>query len=372
MNARTLLRRPSWLPRSLDNTYYVGANAFTERVWDTIFNNLSKYPKLGFGDSVVSDHDTRVYICQRLACLLPDSNYQYSRDQVAVWMSLMTSPLTVSSEALQKVVAMEEAQFPSVPEGDARPKSRGFFMYSWTMLVSEFDTLVKFFKDEERTVHELVAWDDFIAAKKLGPTDQIFIRYIGSCAVSEWPAKPLANIYDETEDARSGILADFVKALLTVLPGVAATCQCYLIQHITTSAEDEEGLHEFLHSILIEFFGASFVLNRHLDSNLSKWPTKRDNVTLANLDLQIDNIALEPGLWCPTTTAATLQYHFNRVRDFIIDNPEVPDLNHGEFELDETRNAALLDQSMSRCYKRSKAISEEHSNPRELLLTSSY
>ncbi|KAI1427291.1 hypothetical protein F5Y12DRAFT_783407 [Xylaria sp. FL1777] len=352
MSARALLRRPLWLPRSSDNTYYVGANALTEQAWDTIFDNLSKHPDLDFGAFGVSDYDTKVYIRERLACLLPDNNYQYSRDQVLVWMSLMTNPLTVSNEDLQNVVAMEELKLFSSYEKAVMPKSRGFFVYTWAMSVFEFGILVEYMKNEEKTVHELVAWHDFIANN---PTDQIFIRYIGSCAISEGSIEPMVNIYDETEDARSGILADFYKALLAVLPTVAATCQCYLLKHIATSAEDEEGLHELVHSILIEFFGASFVLNRHPDSNSPRWLTER-NVLLADLNLRFDNSVLEQGVRCPATVAARLQNHFKSIKNYVVHTSEVTDISSGVFRFNEAKYAALLGQSMPRFYKRERAI----------------
>ncbi|RWA08311.1 hypothetical protein EKO27_g6794 [Xylaria grammica] len=341
MSARALLCRPTWLPRPIDDTYYVGTTAITDGAWESIFNNLSKYPDLDFGLFDVDDPDTRDHIRRRLAYLLPDSNHQYSNDQVAVWQSLMASPLTVSTEDLQKVVAMEDFRYPSTLEHDAAPNPRGFFIYTWTMLVSEFDVLVQYFKREERTVRELVAWDEFIADNKLKHDDQITIRYVGSCAISEWSAKSAGNICDQTEDARSGILADFFKALVCVLPTVAATLRCHLIRHVITSAEDDHGLHELMHSALIEFFGASFVLNRHPNNRVSEVFTEHKSM-LAKLNLRFDKSTLEQGLRCPVTIAAQLQDHFERIKDYL--------------QLDEAKCAALRGQSIPRCYKRDRAI----------------
>ncbi|TGJ85679.1 hypothetical protein E0Z10_g3111 [Xylaria hypoxylon] len=357
MNPRSILRRPSWLPRTSDDTYYVGSNAIADGIWDKIFNNLSKYPGLDFGLFDAGDPDTKANIRQRLTYLLPDSNYQYSHDQIAVWESLMASPLTVSNEKLQKVVAMEDLCHASVPENVPAPESQGFFMYSWTMTVFEFDVLVEYLKKEERTVHELVAWDDSIADNKLKLDDQITIRYIGSCSMPEWPNKLMANIYDETEDARSGILAEFLKALLCVLPDVAATRRCHLIQYIITSPEDDEGLHELVHSVLIEFFGASFVLNRHPDNKVSELFTERRSI-LASLDLGFDNSALEQGLGCPAHVAAKLQDHFKSMEDYlhVAQSSDATGINRGMFQLNEAKCAALLGQSIPRYYKRARAI----------------
>ncbi|KAI0454023.1 hypothetical protein F5B21DRAFT_261710 [Xylaria acuta] len=387
MSAWKPFEQPFWLSRLLDNAYYVGANALTDKVWDTIFNNLSKYPEFDFGSSGIGNNDAKTYIRRRLACLLPDSNSQYGYDQISVWASLMTSPLTVSNDDLQKVVAMENLQYPfdkitslttslltvsnddlqkvlamdnlrslSLSGRSATRGLRGFFVCSWAISVSGFDTLYNYLKKEEKTFHELAAWDNFIADNELGPDDRIIIRYIGSCLLSEWPIKLIANICEQTEDDRSGILAEFLPAVVSALPAVAETCQCHLIQHITTSAEDEEGFHELVHSILIEFFGASFVLNRHPDSKLSKSLTERIHIP-AGLTLHFDYGALDRiFLECPPTVLSKLQVHFDNMMSFVDQNREATGTHNDVLRLDQAKRNALLDQSIPRYYKRDRAI----------------
>ncbi|KAI0428246.1 hypothetical protein F5Y09DRAFT_343840 [Xylaria sp. FL1042] len=356
MSSRALLQRPPWLPRSLDNTYYVGANALTERAWEIIFDNLSKYPHLDFGFFGVTDEDTKHYIRQKLACLLPDCNYQYSHDQVSVWTSLMNSPLTVSNEDLQKIIAMEAWQsVPGFEYETTESDPRGFCLYQWTLSVYQFNHLVEYFKKEERTFHELIVWDDFIVDNKLNSEDKLFIRYIGSCTISDGPVKSMVkNLYDETEDARSGILADFLKALLNDLPSVARTCQCHYLQNITTSEEDEEGLHELVHSVLIEFFGASFVLNRHPDIDWSQWFTSR-SVPFARLNLRFDHSGLQQGSQCTPAVAARVQDHFKSIMGYVAHSP-IAAVNHGMYQFDGAKCAALLGQSMPRFYKGKRPI----------------
>ncbi|KAI1349954.1 hypothetical protein F5Y01DRAFT_305693 [Xylaria sp. FL0043] len=354
MSGRALLQRPSWLPRSSDNSYYVGANTLTDIFWEIFFDILSKYPHLDFGSFEVDEWDTQFYIRGKLACLLPDSDYQYSHDQVSVWTSLMTSPLTVSNEDLQKVIAMEDWQSFLGSECGAPPNPRGFFLCQWTLSVSEFSILAEYFKKQGRTVYELVAWDEFIKDKKLKATDQIFLRYIGSCAISEWPVKPMANLYGETEDVRSGILADFLKALLAVLPTVATTRQCHLLRDITTSAEDEKGCHELVHSILIEFFGGRFVLNRQPDRDWCQWLTER-NAEWARLVLRFDHSTLQEGFQCSSTVAAKLQDLFKRIMEHVARSTEAA-VNSASLQFDEAKCAALLGQSMPKYYKGTKPI----------------
>ncbi|KAI3327264.1 hypothetical protein HD806DRAFT_388165 [Xylariaceae sp. AK1471] len=50
----------------------------------------------------------------------------------------------------------------------------------------------------------------------------------------------MTNIYDQTLHRWSGILVEFLSTLFVVLPTVAATCKCYLVQHVATLPEDGE------------------------------------------------------------------------------------------------------------------------------------
>ncbi|KAI1124267.1 hypothetical protein F5Y10DRAFT_280300 [Nemania abortiva] len=356
MSVRRLLQQPPWLPRSLDNTYYVGVSALRDRAWDTIFDSLSKYPEFRNGFLDIGDEDVRTCIRRRLAVLLPDSDYQYTPDQVSVWTSLVASPLTVRTEDLQKVIAMEDLRYASVPEQSAEaPDSRGFLLYSWVMSVSELNLLFNYLKKEEKTVRELITWDNSIADNKLGPDDRIFIRYIGSHAISEWPIDIMSSLYNETEHPRSGILADFLPALLCVLPTVAASCQCHRIQHIVTSTEDEEGFHELIHSTLIEFFGAAFVLNRHPDKNASEWLSERKSM-LADLFLRLDHGVLKQELHFLGPVATKLRRHFDKMQHYVTRDLEVAGIDDNSMGLSEATCATLLWQSMSPCYKHDTAI----------------
>ncbi|KAI8953370.1 hypothetical protein F4801DRAFT_588290 [Xylaria longipes] len=356
---------PYWLFRLLDYTYYVGSKTFTDQVWVKIFNNLSMYPEFDLGPIGIGDNDVKTYIRGRLACLLPDSNCHYGHDQISVWMSLMTSSLTVSNDNLQRVLAMDNSRHSSLSghganigpvDGLVGPGSRGFFVCSWTISVSELDILHNYLKNKEITFHELVAWDTFIADKELGPEDRIIIRYIGSCLLSEWPIKQIENIYEQTEDDRSGILAEFLPAVASALPTVAESCQYHLIRHITTSAEDKEGYHELVHSILIEFFGASFVLNRHPDSKASKCLTQRTGI-LASLNLHLDHRVLGWRFFgYSPTVMSNLQIHFNKMMDFVARNREATGTNNDVLQLDRMKRDALFEQSLPEFYKRNKTI----------------
>ncbi|GAW26069.1 hypothetical protein SAMD00023353_2001230 [Rosellinia necatrix] len=262
----------------------------------------------------------------------------------------MTNPLIVSNEDLQKVIAMESSSSPSVPEQSATPNLRGFLVYSWSMSVSEIGILSNYLKKEERTYQELAAWDDSITDNKLGPDDRIIIRYIGSCDISHWPIEPTSSIYHEIRDARSGILTDFLAALLSVLPTVAETCQCHLIQYITTSAEDEEGFHELAHSILLEFFGISVVLNRHPRNDAYEWAAEREGV-LADLSLSFDLELLGLRSWCPEAKKIEIWHHLRRIEKYVTRNPEETGVNGGMFELDRDKLLSLLGQSTTGHYK---------------------
>ncbi|KAI1755953.1 hypothetical protein F4782DRAFT_551030 [Xylaria castorea] len=356
MGKRISFQQPFWLFRLLDSAYYVGTNVLADKIWDTIFENLSKCSEFNLGSFGVGGNDAKTYLRRRLACLLPDSNCQYGFDQISVWALLMSSPLTVSNDNLRRVVDMENSQYPSLSGRSAAPMSRGFFVWSWAMSVSEFDILYSYMKKEGKTFHELVTWDTFIANNELGLEDRITIRYIGSCVLPEWPINPMMNSYEETEDDRSGILAEFLLAVVSTLPAVAEACQCHLIRHITTSAEDEEGLHELVHSILIEFFGASFVLNRHLDSKASKCLTERMHI-LTSLDLHLDHGALDRRLLeCPLTVMSKLQVHFNKMMDFVALNREATGTHNDVLQLDRVKRNALLDQSIPQYYTRNRSI----------------
>ncbi|KAI1311202.1 hypothetical protein F5Y03DRAFT_323776 [Xylaria venustula] len=347
------LERPPWLPRPSDDTHYVGAQTVAEKILDTLFENLSKH--YGFGMNSIGVEAAKSYIDEKLECLLPKWKYWYNRDQVSVWMSLMMTPLTVSNKDLQKVIAMEKLGSFSVPEEGVSPGSRGFLVYEWTFSMSEWNTLYAILSKEDRTVHEMRLWNNFVEFDNdFVRDDQIFIRYIGSCAISEFATEPMANLYNETENPRCGFLADFLKALFTVLPTVAATCQCHVLQNITTSAKTKDGRHELIHSALIEFFGSPFVINRHPDPP-SQWLTKRDDM-LANLNISFTNSALEGGLRCPPTIAARLQEHFNSIRPYVACNSATAKLTNGAFQLDEAKCAALLGQSMPRYHKHDRAI----------------
>ncbi|KAI0537532.1 hypothetical protein GGR58DRAFT_527290 [Xylaria digitata] len=358
MSPQSLLRQPFWLPRQRDDTYYVDTGAITDKAWDTIFNNLSKYPDLNFGLFDIGDPDTRAHIRQRLAYLLPVSNYQYSHGQTTVWNTLMDSPMAVSNQDLQKVVPMKDYKHPLTLDDNTVPNSRGFFVYSWTISVLEFDTLVDYLLTEESTFSELIEWNSSMSRNRLNDDDRFTIRYVGSCAMSEWPAGPMENIYSQTDDVRSGNLADFLKALLCALPTVAATHQCHLIQYITSLAEDKEGLHELMHFVLIEFFGASFVLNSHPNNKVSELFTERISM-VADLNLRFDRAVLERKLECPPVMINRLQNHFKRIKDYLHHVPHIWDaagINSGMFQLDEAKCAALLDQSMPQYYKGNRPI----------------
>ena len=352
MNARTLLQRPPWLPHSTDNSYYIGAYWITPDVWKRIFESLSVHPELFDFDTYGIGEDLEEYIEKRLSCLLPDSNYHYSHEQVAIWISLMTSPMTVSNEDLQKIIPMQQFELATLSEDGTILESPGFFLCTWVLSVSEYHTLVNYLKSKERTFNELVVWDTFIIDTKLGPTDKIHIRYIGSVGAIAGPIKPMAEIFDQTEDARSGILADFLKALVQVLPTVVKSCECHIIQHIEMGDPDikeDPKFHSLIHSVLIEFFGGPSLLNRHPDSSLSQSLNERS--------------ALDCGLGYSLPTAAEIRTHFKTI-EYIIPNEfeagcDQDDIN-GMFRLDEALCAALLDQLMLRFYKGDRAISEEH------------
>ncbi|TRX94036.1 hypothetical protein FHL15_005114 [Xylaria flabelliformis] len=355
MSPRYRFKQPFWLFRLLDNAYYVGANTLTDQTWNTIFRNLSKYSELHLDSFGIDDDDAKTRIRGRLACLLPDSNSQYGPDQISVWRSLRASPLTVSNDNLQKVVDMENSRYPSLSEHNATSGSRGFFVCSWRMSVSEFDILFNHMNKEEKTFHELITWDTFIANYELEPDDRITIRYIGSCALSEWPINLTANICEQIDDDRSGILDEFLSAVVSALPTVAKTYQCHLIKHIKTSAKDKEGFHELVHSILIEFFGTSFVLNRHPDSKTSECLTKRMRI-LDSLNLRFDHSALDRlRLECPDVLSK-LEVHFNKMKGFVALNREATGTCDNTLQLHVVRRNNLLNQSVPSFYRRNRAI----------------
>ncbi|KAI0855583.1 hypothetical protein F4860DRAFT_530129 [Xylaria cubensis] len=355
MSARDRSNQPFWLFRLLDNAHYMGGNTLADQIWSTIFRNLSKYSELHPDSFDIDDDDAKTEIRGRLACLLPDSDSQYGSDQIRVWTSLRNSPLTVSNDKLQKVVDMENSRYPSSSEHNATPESRGFFVCSWRMSVSEFDILFNYMKKEEKTFHELITWDTFIANYELKPDDRITIRYIGSCALSEWPINLTANLCEQIEDDRSGILDEFLSAVASALPTVAETYQCHLIKHITTSAGDREGFHELVHSTLIEFFGASFVLNRHPDSKTSECLTKRMRI-LDSLNLRLDQNALHQlRLECPDVLFK-LEVHFNKMKDFVALNREATGTGDDALQLHVVRRNNLLNQSVPQFYRCNRAL----------------
>ncbi|KAI1741853.1 hypothetical protein F4680DRAFT_457622 [Xylaria scruposa] len=354
MSAQDRSRQPFWLPRLLDNANYVGASTLADKIWDTIFHNISKYPELHLDSFGIDDDDSKTCLRWKLACLLPDSESQYGLDQIWVWGSLMKRSLMVSNDELQKVFGMENSRYPPLAQRSATPETRGFFVCSWTMSVSEFDILYNYLKNEEKTFHELVTWDTFIASNELGSDDRITIRYIGSCLLSEWPVSLVTNSCEQTEDDRSGILDEFLSAVVYALPTVAEACQCYLIKHITTSAKDKEGFHELVHSILIEYFGAPFVLNRHPDSKVFKCLSERMRI-LDSLDLRRDHAALWR-LECPFDIISKLGAHSNKIKDFVALNREATGTSDDMLRLDAVRCQNLLYQSVPQHYRRDRAI----------------
>ncbi|KAI0546983.1 hypothetical protein F4679DRAFT_575148 [Xylaria curta] len=354
MSAQDRSKQPFGLSRLLDSAYYVGANTLADTIWDTIFHNLSKYPELHLDSFGIDDDDAKTCLRWKLACLLPDSDSQYGFDQIWVWESLMTSSLMVSNDEVQKVIELENSRYPSLSERSATPETRGFFVCSWTISVSEFDILYNYLKNEEKTFQELVTWDTFIANNELGPDDRITIRYIGSCLLSEWPVSLVTNRCEQTEDDRSGILDEFLSAVVYALPTVAEACQCHLIKHITTSAKDKEGFHELVHSILIEYFGAPFVINRHPDSNISKCLSERMHI-LESLDLRVDHAALWR-LECRHDVVSKLEAHFNKIKDFVALNREATGTCDDTLRLDAVRRHNLLDQSVPQYYRHDRAI----------------
>ncbi|KAI0971950.1 hypothetical protein F4678DRAFT_460779 [Xylaria arbuscula] len=349
----SVYERAPWLSRPSDDTHYVGVSTVADKIWDTLFENLSK--NYGSGMEITGDVDAaQTYIRDKLEYLLPEWKYQYSRDQVLVWMSLMMTPLTVSNEHLQKVIAMDKLQSSSVSEDMASSESRGFLVYEWTLSMYDLHTLYVFLGKEERTVHEMRLWDSFVDPdNNFLEDDKIFVRYIGSCVISKCSTEPMANLFNETENPRAGFLADFLKALVTVLPTVAATCQCHVLRHITTSAETPKWRHELIHSALIEFFGSPFVINRH--PSPTQWLTERHDM-LGSLNISFTKSALEGALRCPPIIAAKLQQHFDSIKCYVACTPATAKLRKGVFHLDNARCAALLGQSMPRYHKHERAI----------------
>ncbi|KAI0521092.1 hypothetical protein F5B22DRAFT_653492 [Xylaria bambusicola] len=355
MNNRTLLRRPSWLPCPTDNTYYIGASEVTDEAWDDIFEALSEYPELNTEHYQIGNPSTESYIADRLGCLLPKEDYQYSCEQVSIWKSLMASPMTVPNEDLQKIIPLGKVDLSTLPNYERR-----FFVSTWTMSVSQYHILADHLKSEERTFEELDVWGTFIEDEELEPTATIFIRYIGFCGTLEAPIEPMADIYHQTEDVRSGILADFLKALLAVLPAVAAKRECHVIRHELATwywdEEDGKRFPELAHSVLIEFFGASSLLNRHPDFKLSQCLAERSSM-LASLNLGFDSSVIEGRYNCPVSILSELQTHFMNMKSYFASGAAPGKYSPlGVLWLDDAKCAALLGQSMPRFYKSDRAI----------------
>ncbi|KAI8623393.1 hypothetical protein F5Y19DRAFT_374853 [Xylariaceae sp. FL1651] len=351
MSVRKLLPRPWWLPQIPNDGYYIGINTFADQAWDTIFNNLSMYDEF---EPAIDDEEVKDMIRERLAYLLPVSDYNYSQSQVSIWCSLHNSPMTVRDEDLRKIIPMQSDRDPCIMLLDAKPGSRCFFTYSWTMTVTELEILVDYLMKEETTFSEVNAWDYFVTLGNLEPNDEIIIRYVGSCALHEWPLSPVANAYDQIKDPRSGILADFLSAVISVLPHVAASRQCHLIQWITTLPEDE-GFHELVHSALIEFFGCSVLVNRHPDSNAWACSAARKRM-LMGLDLNFVESALKSGLTCSQSVAYHLKRHFKEMSAYATRYAQEAGACHNLFQLTEARCAVLLGQSMPLIFNRRRAI----------------
>ncbi|KAJ2989013.1 hypothetical protein NUW58_g3680 [Xylaria curta] len=321
MRARQRPRRPSPPPpRLLDkmNGCYVNANAFSDKAWDAIFKNLSKLPNFNLDFLGMSDADAKTYIRRRLACLFPRSNYHYTPDQISTWESLMTSPLKVSTDDLHKIIALDFSGYP------AAPHTRGFVVWSYTMSVSEQNRLFNYLNKTEQMVQELVAWDDFIAEEKLDSDGRIFIRHISSYTVNSDSIISITPLdpSGELEQNRTGALpeqpsmfAEFYSAVTIAAPDVMKTGRPYFIRNITTSTDDKKELHGLLHSILIEFFGVSAILDRH-SSNTPKWFTRREEI-LTNLFLRSDFSAFQ-GLQYPSTIARSIKNHFNKMKKSVI------------------------------------------------------
>ncbi|KAJ3578166.1 hypothetical protein NPX13_g2402 [Xylaria arbuscula] len=358
-----MLQRPPWLPHATDNSYYVGAYWITPGVWTRIFESLSTYPELLEFDTL--DADLEEYVAVKLGCLLPDSNYHYSREQVSIWTSLMTAPMGVSNYDLEKIIPMERFEESALCKYETMPELPGFFLCTWSLSLSEYYALASYMKNKECTFNELSVWDTFIEETKLKPHEKIFIRYVGPVSAIAGPIGPMAGIFDQTEDARSGILADFLKALVTVHPTVAKNCECHIIQHLQifdAGVEERTKFHNLIHSVLIEFFGAASLLNRRPNSSLSECISERSAI-LANPPLRFDSVVLEDGFRCPVPIAAELQSLFKSI-EYVIptklgygpDQFGDYDINNGMFRLDEARRSALLGQSMPKFYKGNRAI----------------
>ncbi|THY03750.1 hypothetical protein D6D03_04154 [Aureobasidium pullulans] len=206
--------------------------------------------------------------------LLPD---RFStRYQLTVFEALRTSPITVTNAELGRILSLEHSTAVSLP---TKENFHHFYIRSWTFSYNELAALCDHMRADGAWHVEVSDWLN-VAKLHRQKTDVFTIRYAGTVL---GPGRPWDRYAEDLESRTSGILAEFTRAIDTVVPHVGQAAQIFLLRDASVAQNDALMAlsdPEDRERMLIELLGHRSLLNRQRGGHFTSYLPSYEDVQL--------------------------------------------------------------------------------------------
>lgn len=196
--------------------------------------------------------------------------------QLTIFEALRTTPITVTNAELGRILDLELSTAVSSPTPE---DAHHFYIRSWTFTYSELAAVCSHMSADDTRLPEVANW---LSVAKLyrQNTDVFTIRYAGTVS---GPGRPYDRYAEDLGARTSGVLAEFTRAVDTVVPHVGQAAQIFLLRNASVAKHDvlmTLSDPEDRERMLIELLGHNSLLNRQRGGYFTSYAPFYEDVEL--------------------------------------------------------------------------------------------
>ncbi|THW84887.1 hypothetical protein D6D17_09281 [Aureobasidium pullulans] len=266
--------------------------------------------------------------------------------QLTIFEALRATPITVTNAELGRIFDLELSTETSPATED---NFHHFYIRSWTFTYSELAALCSHMSADGARLPEVSNWLD-VAKLYRQKTDVFTIRYAGTVL---GPGRPYDRYVEDLGVRTSGILAEFTRAVDTVVPHIGQAAQIFLVRNASVAEHDvlmTMSDPEDRERMLIELLGHQSLLNRQRGGYFTSYVPFYEDVELFK-DLRTDAWGSYKNnrLNCPDETLANLTALFDDIQSYANENADLT--GTWKYEFSDNLRDMSLGQATPHCFQ---------------------
>ncbi|CAD0037536.1 unnamed protein product [Aureobasidium pullulans] len=266
--------------------------------------------------------------------------------QLTTFEALRATPITVTNAELGRILDLELSTETSPATAE---NFHHFYIRSWTFTYSELASLCSHMSADGDRLPEVSDWLD-VAKLYRQKTDVFTIRYAGTVL---GPGRPYDRYVEDLGVRTSGILAEFTRAVDTVVPHIGQAAQIFLVRNASVAEHDvlmTMSDPEDRERMLIELLGHQSLLNRQRGGYFTSYVPFYEDVELFK-DLRTDAWGSYKNnkLNCPDETLANLTALFDDIQSYANENADLT--GTWKYEFSDNLRDMSLGQATPHCFQ---------------------